>query len=128
MVRSALAAMGAVAGTGAQLATATLPLVPRGGGEERLLENAGVEAAALANKLVILTAVRRALALADDAGTGTAIDEVRSEAQASWDELLTQTPRLMEALVRARAHEPSYDFRTRGAGDVVYGGVNGGSR
>jgi hypothetical protein len=128
VVRSGFAALGAVAATGAQLATAPLAIVRRGGGEERLLENAGVEAAALANKLVILTAVRRALALAEDASTGTAIDEVRSEAQASWDELLQQTPALMEALVRARAHEPSFDFRTRGASDAVFASVNGSSR
>ena len=66
-----------------------------------------------------------ALALAEDAVTGAAIDQVRSEAQASWDELLRQTPHLMEALVRARAHEPSFDYRTAGASDAVFASVNG---
>ncbi len=125
VLRSGFAAVGSIGATAAQVVTLPLAIVRRGGGEERLLENAGIEAAALANKLVILTAVRRALALAEDASTGAAIDEVRSEAQASWDELLRQTPHLMEALVRARAHEPSFDFRTAGASDAVFASVNG---
>ncbi len=128
LFRSGFATLGAVGATVAQLVTLPVTAVRRGGGEERLLENAGVEGAALANKLVILHAVNRALELSGDEETTAAIARVRGEALATWDELLEQTPELMSALVRARAHEPSFDFRTTGAGDAVFSVVGPGAQ
>ena len=128
VLRSGFAAIGTVGATAAQVATLPLAIVRRGGGEERLLENAGVEGAALANKLVILHAVNRALELSGDEATTAAIGRVRSEALQTWDELLEATPELMTALVRARAHEPSFDFRTTGAGDAVFSIVGPGAQ
>ncbi len=120
LFRSGFAALGAFGAVAAQAATLPLAIVRRGGGEERLLENTGVEGAALANKLVILTAVTAALELSGDEHSHTLLARTRDEAQVTWDELLDQTPVLMGALVRARAQEPSYDFRTTGAGDAFF--------
>ena len=120
LFRSGFATLGAVGASVAQVVTLPVTAVRRGGGEERLLENTGVEGAALANKLVILHAVNRALELSGDEETTAAIDRVRTEALETWDELLEQTPELMTALVRARAHEPSFDFRTTAASDEVF--------
>ena len=118
--RSGLAALGTVGATVGQIATLPFAVLRRGGGEERLLENVGVEGAALANKLVILTAVSTALELSGDTASHAELSRVRDEAQATWDELLEQTSQLMEALVAARAQEASFDFRTTGASDAVY--------
>jgi hypothetical protein len=65
--------------------------------------------------------VTQALELSGDRASHTKLDRVRAEAQATWDELLAQTPELMTALVRARAHASSYDFRTAGAAEAVHG-------
>jgi hypothetical protein len=126
--RSGLATIGAVGASVAQVVTLPVTAIRRGGGEERLLENAGVEGAALANKLVILHAVNQALELSGDEETTAAIGRVRAEALATWDELLEQTPELMSALVRARAHEPSFDFRTTAASDAAYSVVGPGAQ
>jgi hypothetical protein len=76
--------------------------------EERLLENAGVEGAALANKLVILTAVAEAARLSGRDETAAALADVRDEASAMWDELREQVPELMRGLVgRAGPPRPS---------------------
>ena len=120
LYRSGFALVGSVAATVAQVATLPLALVRRGGGEERLLENTGVEGAAVANKLVILTAVTRALELAGDTESHRMLRAVRDETQATLDELLAQTPTLMGALVGARAQESSYDFRTTGVRDALF--------
>lgn len=120
LFRSGLAALGVVGATIGQMVSLPLTVVRRGGGEERLLENAGVEGAALAIKLVILTAVTQALELTGDDASHQALRTARDEARATWDELLEQTPVLMKALVRARAQESSYDFRTTGASDAIY--------
>ena len=121
VLRSGFAALGSVGATAAQTVTAPLAVVRRGGGEERLLENAGVEGAALANKVVILTAVTRALELSGDETSHARIDRVRAEARATWDDLLEQTPELMTQLVRARSTSSSYDFRTTGAAEALSG-------
>lgn len=118
--RSGFASVGVLGAAVAQALTLPLALVRRGGGEERLLENSGVEIAALANKLVILTAVTQALQLSGDDESHAALRRTRDETRATWDELLEQTPELMSALVRARAQEPSYDFRTAGVSDAVF--------
>ena len=113
-MRSGLAALGTLAASAGQVVTLPLAVLRRGGGEERLLENAGVEGAALANKLVILTALRRALTEAQEQATLDDIERVRADALDAWDALLEQTPELMSALVGARADESSFDFRTAG--------------
>ena len=120
VLRSGFAAIGTVGATAAQVATLPLAIVRRGGGEERLLENAGVEGGALANKLVILTALRRALTEAGEQPTLDEIEAVRADALDAWEELLEQTPELMSALVGARSHESSFDFRTAGAAEGVH--------
>ena len=119
VLRSGFAALGSVGATAAQVVTLPLAIVRRGGGEERLLENAGVEGGVLANKVVILTAVTRALELSGDETSHARLDQVRAEAQATWDELLERTPELMTQLVRARASASSYDFRTAGAVEAI---------
>ena len=96
---------GAIGASVAQVAP--LAVVRRGGGDERLLEDTGVEGAALANKLVILTAVTQARELSGDEESHDALKRVRDEAQATFDGLLEQTPELMSALVRVRAQESS---------------------
>ena len=120
VLRSGFAALGSVGATAAQVVTLPLAIVRRGGGEERLLENAGVEGAALANKLVILTAVRRALTEAAEEPTLDEIEAVRADALDAWEDLLEQTPELMSALVGARSHEPTFDFRTTGAAERIH--------
>lgn len=102
-VRSGLALVASVGATVGQTATLPLARLRKGGTQERLLENAGVEGAALANKLVILTAVSQAAALSGDEPTRAALTRVRDEARDTWDALLEQTPELMAALVAARA-------------------------
>lgn len=102
VVRSGLAAVGAIGATIGQLATAPLALAVSGGRAERQLENAGVEGAALANKLVILHAVAEASRLSGRSETATALAEARDEAQGTWDDLLEQTPQLMRDLVATR--------------------------
>jgi hypothetical protein len=101
VLRSGFAALGTVGATAAQVVTAPLGLLP-GGARERVLENAGVEGAALANKLVILSALREALAQAGEAGSYTIVDDIRTEALATWEALLEQAPETMAALVSAR--------------------------
>jgi hypothetical protein len=102
-LRSGLAALGEVGTAAAQVATAPIGLLHRGSmQEERLLENAGVEGAALANKLVILTAVAEAARLSGRDETAAALADVRDEASATWDELREQVPELMRGLVGAR--------------------------
>ncbi len=103
VVRSGFAAAGALGASAAQVATAPLAILRQGGRQERLLENAGIEGAALANKLVILTAVTRALESSDARDAEQAIRRVREEALATWNELLEATPSLMSALVSAKA-------------------------
>jgi ferritin-like metal-binding protein YciE len=114
VLRSGLAAAGGVGANVAQIAIGPLTGLRRAGGEERLLENAGVEGAALANKLVILTAVAEAASHTGDEETASTLASVRDEAQSTWDELLEATPQLMQALVAARSHEGTFDFRTAG--------------
>jgi len=121
LLRSGFAALGAVGASVAQLVTLPVTAVRRGGGEERLLENAGVEGAALANKLVILTAVSTALEQSGDEESHAIVAQVRDEAFATWAELIEAVPGLMTALVRSRAHEPSFDFRTTAAADALFG-------
>lgn len=104
LLRSGLAAAGELGTAVAQVATAPIGLLHRQSSqEERLLENAGVEGAALANKLVILTAVSEASKLSGHEETAEALARVRDEASAMWDELREQTPELMQDLVAARA-------------------------
>ena len=103
VVRSGLAALGTVGATVGQVATAPFALLRQGGRQERLLENAGVEGAALANKLVILTAVNRALELSGEEDARAELARVRDEALQTWDELLEETPELMGSLVGAKA-------------------------
>lgn len=114
VLRSGLAAAGGIGANVAQLAIAPLEGLRRAGGEERLLENAGVEAAALANKLVILTAVAEAASHTGDDDVAATLERVRDEAQETWDTLLDATPALMQALVAARSNERTFDFRTAG--------------
>ena len=121
VVRSGFAALGSVGATAAQAVTAPLAVVRKGGGEERLLENTGVEGAALANKLVILTAVTQALELSGDETSHARIDRVRAETQETWDQLLEQTPELMTQLVKARAGSSSYDFSTTRPAEALTG-------
>jgi len=133
VVRSGLAALGTVAASVGQVITLPLAVLRRGGGEERLLENAGVEGAALANKLVILTACRQASEESGDADTLAVVERLRAETEETWDTLLGAVPELMSALVTSRSLEPSYDFRTAGAPEALAGvaglgraaGVNG---
>ena len=103
VVRSGFAAAGAIGASAAQVATAPLAILRQGGRQERLLENAGIEGGILANKLVILTAVTRALESSDAREAEQAIRRVREEALATWEELLEATPSLMSALVSAKA-------------------------
>jgi hypothetical protein len=118
-VRSGLAALGTLAASVGQVATLPLAVLRRGGGEERLLENAGVEGAALANKLVILTACRQAGEESGDQETLAVVERLRAETEETWESLLATVPELMSALVTARSLEPSYDFRTAGASDAL---------
>ena len=69
----------------------------------------------MANKLVILHAVREALHLAGDVEGEREVLRLREETQAALDDILDQAPEVMTGLVTARALEPSYDLRTRGA-------------
>jgi len=118
-LRSGLAALGTLAASAGQVVTLPLAVLRRGGGEERLLENAGVEGAALANKLVILTACRQASEESGDLETLAVLERLRSETEETWDTLLATVPELMSALVTARSLEPSYDFRTAGAPEAL---------
>jgi hypothetical protein len=120
-VRSGLAAVGTLAASVGQVVTLPLAVLRRGGGEERLLENAGVEGAALANKLVILTACRQASEESGDQETLAVVERLRSETEETWERLLETVPELMSALVTARSLEPSYDFRTAGAPEALAG-------
>ncbi len=120
-LRSGLAAVGTLAASVGQVATLPLAILRRGGGEERLLENAGVEGAALANKLVILTACRQASEESGDQETLAVVERLRAETEETWDALLAAVPELMSALVTSRSLEPSYDFRTAGAPEALAG-------
>ncbi len=102
-VRSGLAAVASVGATVGQTATLPLAKLRKGGPQERLLENAGVEGGVLANKLVILTAVSEAAALSGDRDTHVKLVRVRDEATQTWERLLQTTPKLMDDLVAARA-------------------------
>jgi len=102
-VRSGLALVAAVGATVGQTATLPLARLRKGGPQERLLENAGVEGGVLANKLVILTAVAKAAELSGDEQTRAALVRVRDEATKTWEQLLAATPGLMDGLVTARA-------------------------
>lgn len=102
VVRSGLATLGYVGALAGQTATLPLARLRRGGHQERLLENAGVEGAALAIKLVILTAVSRAAELSGDEPTHAALAQIRDEAMGTWTELVAATPGLMTGLVEAR--------------------------
>lgn len=126
VVRSGLAALGTLAASAGQVVTLPLAILRRGGGEERLLENAGVEGAALANKLVILTACRQASEESGDLETLAVVERLRDETEETWDTLLATVPELMTALVTARSLEPSYDFRTAGAPEALAGVVGPG--
>jgi hypothetical protein len=100
--RSGLAALGTAGAAVGQVVSLPMAVFFSGGKQERLLENAGVEGAAIANKLVILTACTRALTDAGDERALERLDRVRRETQEEWDALLEVTPDLMDALVRAR--------------------------
>lgn len=114
LLRSGMVVAGVAAATAGQVATGVFAMTRRGGGEERVLEDLGIEAAAWANKLVILTALGQALELAGDERGQTAVDELRAETQLTFDEVVGAAPDVMQGLVAARAGEPSYDMRTRG--------------
>lgn len=114
VIRSGMVVAGAAAGTVAQLATAGLAALRKGGGEERVLEDLGVEVGAWANKLLILSALTQALELAEDAAGAAAVSVLREESHDTLHELLDEAPEVMTQLVTARAGEPSYDMRTRG--------------
>ena len=102
-VRSGLALVATVGATVGQTATLPLARLRKGGRQERLLENAGVEGGVLAVKLVILTAVSQAAELSGDEETRATLVRVRDEATETWEQLLAAIPGLMTGLVGARA-------------------------
>jgi ferritin-like metal-binding protein YciE len=102
------------------LSQAPLELIRGSGGEEKVLKNAKDACASEALEIATYTAIERLAQSVDDTETATLAASIRVDEQKMFDRLLSEIPRLTDAVVASEIHDkPSYKITETGAADAV---------
>ena len=97
-----------------------LDMVRGSGGEEKVLKNAKDSCAAEALEIATYTALARLARVAGDGDTEKLASSIMADEQKMLDRLLTEIPRLTDAVARAEFDgEGSYDVTDTGAADAT---------
>jgi ferritin-like metal-binding protein YciE len=109
-----------VAAQGLALAKTPLDLIRGSGGEEKVLKNAKDAAATEALEIATYTSIEQLAKSAGDEETARLAASIRADEQRMLDRILTEIPKLTEAVVRADVRgNGSYDVTTTGAADAA---------
>ncbi len=115
-----LGAVESVIGQVLALTKTPLDLVRGSGGEEKVLKNAKDSCAAEAEEIATYTALARLGRTTGDGKTEQLANSVLAEERRMLDRLLTEIPRLTDAVARAEFDgEGSYDVTETGAADTL---------
>jgi ferritin-like metal-binding protein YciE len=115
-----LGAVQSVIGQALALTKTPLDLVRGSGGEEKVLKNAKDSCAAEAQEIATYTALARLARIAGDTTTERLAKSVLGDEQKMLDRLLTEIPRLTDAVAQAEFDgEGSYDVTETGAADAA---------
>ena len=115
-----LGALESLVGQALALTKTPLDLVRGTGGEEKVLKNAKDSCAAEALEIATYTAIARLAHSAGDAKTKRLAQSILRDEQRMLDRLLTEIPRLTDAVARAEFDgDGSYDVTETGAADTL---------
>ena len=110
-----------VAGQALALGKAPLDLFRGAGGEEKVLKNAKDACATEALEIATYTAIERLASAVDDKATQALADSIRADEQKMLDRILSEIPKLTEAVVRSEIRgNASYDISKTGAADAAH--------
>lgn len=102
------------------LGKAPLDLVRGTGGEEKVLKNAKDACATEALEIATYSAIERLASSVDDKATQALADSIRTDEQKMLDWILSEIPKLTEAVVRSEIRgNPSYDVSKTGTADAA---------
>jgi ferritin-like metal-binding protein YciE len=119
-VQMGLGVVEAIVGQALAFAKAPFDLLRGSGGEEKVLKNAKDACASEALEIATYTALARLARATGDAKTERLANSVLKDEQRMLDRLLTEIPRLTDAVVRAELRgDPSYDITETGAADLL---------
>ena len=106
--------------SGAGLDKTPFDLLRGSGGEEKVLKNAKDAYASEALEIATYTAIERLASAVGDEQTAKLAASIRADEQKMLERVLTEIPKLTDAVVRADVKgNPSYDVTTTGAADAV---------
>jgi ferritin-like metal-binding protein YciE len=109
-----------VAAQGLALAKTPLDLIRGSGGEEKVLKNAKDAAATEALEIATYTSIEHLARSVGDEETARLAVSIRADEQRMLDRILTEIPKLTQAVVRADVRgNGSYDISTTGAADAA---------
>jgi ferritin-like metal-binding protein YciE len=109
-----------VVGQALALGKTPLDLMRGTGGEEKVLKNAKDACATEALEIATYTAIERLASSVGDRATQALADSIRADEQKMLDRILSEIPKLTEAVVRSDIRgNPSYDISKTGAADAA---------
>ncbi len=119
-IQAGIGLVQSLAGQALALGKTPLDLVRGKGGEEKVLKNAKDACATEALEIATYTAIEQLANSVGDNATQALANSIRADEQRMLDRILTEIPKLTEAVVRAEIRgNPSYDLGKTGAADAV---------